>query len=289
MELRHLRYFLVLCQELHFTEAAFKLRISQPTLSQQIKLLESEVGLPLFDRIGKKITKTQAGEVLEEYAKGILDKTTEAQLAMDDLKAEWVGTIRLAVLPSDLDYRMSHLLKNFHQDYPQIKVTIIPSIDISEKLLSNQVDIGVGLLGTDNDGLCHQHIYTESYDLYVHPDHYLAKQGQIKADELKDLPWISFPEGYYGRQLIDHWAQQNRLKLTPIMESGSAASQFQLVAENVGVTIQPRRLIEALGHQAIVSVEIEEGPIREVAIAYVKGKYLSKAMTALIEHLSYLD
>lgn len=288
MELRQLRYFLILCQELHFSEAAFKLGISQPSLSQQIKLLEAEVGLPLFNRIGKKTVKTEAGELLEKYARGILDKTKEAQLALDDLKGERVGVIRVAVLPSDLDYRMSHLLKAFHHEFPKVQVRVIPSIEITEKLLSNQVDIGVGLLKAHTESLQQTHIYTETYDLYVHVDHPLAQESKIRASELVELPLIAFPEGYYGRGLIDSWAQRKGISLRPIIETGSATSQFQLVAEGVGATIQPQQLISELGHQPLVSVEIEDGPIREVAVAHLKDKYLSLAMEAFIERLAYI-
>ena len=66
MEIRQLEYFLVLCNELHFTKAAEKLNISQPTLSHQIKVLENELGIPLFDRLGKKIAITDAGKILHE-------------------------------------------------------------------------------------------------------------------------------------------------------------------------------------------------------------------------------
>lgn len=288
MELRQLRYFLTLCQELHFSEAAFQLGISQPSLSQQIKLLEAEVGLPLFNRIGKKTLKTEAGELLETYAKEILGKITEAQLALDDLKTERVGLIRVAVLPSDLDYRMSHLLKAFHQEFPKVQVRVIPSIDITEKLLSNQVDIGVGLLREENVILKQTHIYTESYELYLHSEHPLANKRLISAEELVGLSFISFPEGYYGRGLLDSWAKAKGVRLTPIIETGSAASQFQLVAEGVGVTIQPQQLIGELGHQDLVSVEILDGPIREVAIAHLNGKYLSLAMKDFIERLAYI-
>ena len=118
MELRQLNYFLVLCKELHFSEAAFKLGISQPTLSQQIRVLEDEVGVPLFDRIGKKTVKTEAGNILERYTLEIFRLLDSAEEAIFDLTNLHAGNIRLAVLPSDLDYRLTPLLVDFHKDFP---------------------------------------------------------------------------------------------------------------------------------------------------------------------------
>lgn len=79
MELRHLHYFLTLCEELHFSEAAFKIGISQPTLSQQIRVLEGEVGVPLFDRLGKKTVQTEAGLILQRYAIKAIKELENAQ------------------------------------------------------------------------------------------------------------------------------------------------------------------------------------------------------------------
>lgn len=102
MEIRQLEYFKVLCDELYFTKAAEKLNISQPTLSHQIKVLEMELGIPLFDRIGKKIAITDAGKILLEQCIHIfraIDNTSNQIIALKHLKA---GKLVIGTLHGEL-------------------------------------------------------------------------------------------------------------------------------------------------------------------------------------------
>ncbi|MGV2644768.1 LysR family transcriptional regulator, partial [Clostridium perfringens] len=122
---------------LHFSEAAHKLGISQPTLSQQIRVLEDEVGVPLFDRMGKKTVQTEAGAILEHYARQMIQQMENAKRAIADLTHLNTGRLRVAVLPSDLDYRLTSLLVEFHKEFPNTQVQIIPSIDIVNQVLNN--------------------------------------------------------------------------------------------------------------------------------------------------------
>src|SRR4051794_11976840 len=95
VDYRLLVYFLAVCEELHFTKAAEKLGISQPTLSQQIRLLEDRVGSPLFQRIGKKIYVTEAGEILRKHSRNIFHELEQAQMAMNELQGMQRGRLRI--------------------------------------------------------------------------------------------------------------------------------------------------------------------------------------------------
>ena len=288
MELRQIHYFLVLAKELHFSEAAVKLGISQPSLSQQIKVLESEIGMPLFDRIGKKNSLTEAGRLLYRYAvemEHVLDNF-EGELA--DLREENRGEIRVAMLPSDLDYRMGDLLSEFYQDYPEIKIKVIASIEIEKLLLQNDVDFGLGIKQQVNNQLIQKSVFTETYDLYISKELEKNFQEPVLVTDIEDLPLIMFPSGFYGRELLDKWAKSQKITLNPIMEISSAMSQFQLAEKGIGMTIQPQQLKNEIIHQNIVALEIEQPPTREVVITYMKNKYLTKSMADFMERLSFL-
>lgn len=288
VELRQINYFLVLAEELHFSEAAFRLGISQPSLSQQIKNLEEEIGLPLFDRIGKKNSLTSTGFLLKKYGLEMNQVLTNFQGEMADLKEEKIGEIRIAMLPSDLDYRMGDLIADFYQEYPGIKITVIASIEIEQKILRNEVDFALGLRQEVNPQLTQQDIFTETYDLFV--SNKLAKTlpSEITLKELSELPLILYPKGFYGRNLMNTWSMEKNILLNPVMEISSAITQFQLVERGVGVTIQPHQLKESLSNQNVTSIEIIDPPTREVVIIYLKDRYLTGAMLAFIDKLSYL-
>lgn len=277
MEVRQLQYFLMLCHELHFSEAANKLGISQPTLSQQIRVLEDEIGMPLFDRIGKKTVKTEAGAILEHYASHALQQLENAKHAISDLTQRHTGHLRIAVLPSDLDYRLTSLLIDFHKQFPLTKVQIIPSIQIVDQVLDNEVDIGVGLAIKPDSRLHRIPIYTETYRLYIHEGHPLADRDMLLPQELSSIPLVMYPRGFYGRELIENWCKEKNTSIDTIMETGSTASLFQLVKEGIGGSIQPSRLISHFQSLGVRSIPIKGSPVRDLEIYYRSDKYISMA------------
>ena len=286
MELRHLHYFLTLCEELHFSEAAFKIGISQPTLSQQIRVLEGEVGVPLFDRLGKKTVQTEAGLILQRYAIKAIKELENAQTAIDDLKDAYSGTLRVAVLPSDLDYHLTELLVAFHRDFPSVHIEVIPSIDIPNKVLLNEVDIGLALVEPAHSQLTARPIFKESYCLFVSKKSHLATRKKIEISELADIPLILYPKGFYGRDLIDRWCLTQGIRVEPIMAPGSSTAIFQLIEAGVGASIQPHKLIEAFEDRDIIAIPIEAAPQRSLAIIYRNDRYLSKAAQRFITELT---
>lgn len=286
MELRHLHYFLTLCEELHFSEAAFKIGISQPTLSQQIRVLEGEVGVPLFDRLGKKTVQTEAGLILQRYAIKAIKELENAQTAINDLKDAYSGTLRVAVLPSDLDYHLTELLVAFHRDFPSVHIEVIPSIDIPNKVLLNEVDIGLALVEPAHSQLTARPIFKESYCLFISKKSHLATRKKIKISELADIPLILYPKGFYGRDLIDRWCLTQGIRIEPIMAPGSSTAIFQLIEAGVGASIQPHKLIEAFEDRDMIAIPIENAPQRSLAIIYRNDRYLSKAAQRFITELT---
>ncbi|QDQ00572.1 LysR family transcriptional regulator [Lysinibacillus fusiformis] len=283
MEIRQLQYFLMLCKELHFSEAAFKIGISQPTLSQQIRVLEDELGIPLFDRMGKKIAKTEAGELLECYALQVIQQLDNAKKAIADLNDLHTGRLRIAVLPSDLDYRLTEILIDFRKEFPNTKVQVFPTIESLQRVLNNDVDIGISLKMNADSRLEQIPFYTETYSLFVNEKHDFAQKKSITPAELVNIPLVLYPQGKCGRDLIDTWCVKQGIAIDSVMETGSATSLFQLVQEDIGATIQPSQLIENFHSIGIVSIPIENAPIRELDIVYRKDRYLSKAAEAFIK------
>ncbi|MGF9977014.1 LysR substrate-binding domain-containing protein [Viridibacillus arvi] len=285
MEIRQLHYFLMLSNELHFTEAAYKLGISQPTLSQQIKVLEDELGVPLFDRLGKKIVKTEAGQLLEQYALQVVQQLENAKKSIEDLSNLKTGHLRVAVLPSDLDYRMTSVLIDFHKEFPNIKVQVIPSIDILNKVLENEVDIGVGLAIQPDSRLNQIPFHSETYSLYVHKEHELAKKNIIIPEELENLPLVMYPKGFSGRDLIDTWCEKQDISIDTLMETGSVTSLFQLVKAGIGSTIQPSQLIESFQSLGIRAISIKHSPTRNLEMFYRNDKYLTESAKAFMKRM----
>lgn len=286
VEIRHLHYFMAVCEELHFTKAAEKLGISQPTLSQQIRVLEDELGMPLFDRIGKKIVVTEAGSLLFSYATEMLTTLQNVKDAINDLQELQRGQISVGIMPSDLDYRITQLVIDFHQKFPKVKLKILASIDIMRQVLENEVDIGIGTNVEPDDRLVIIPLRREEYVLTVSQEHPLANQTAITIAELKGLPMVMYPEGFFGREIVEEAVKKHGFQLHSILETSSVTSIMNLVRANIGATVQPYHLIQQINDPTLCSICISDGaPSRSLSIIYRVDRYVSQATTAFIKQI----
>lgn len=286
METRHLHYFLAVCDELHFTRAAEKLGISQPTLSQQIRVLEGELDMPLFDRIGKKIALTEAGVLLKAYASRMIKDEQNAKYAIDELRSDNRGTIRLGVFPSDLDYRLTPLLIQFHMEFPNIRLQVFPSTLIQQEVLENKLDIGICLKGQPDKMLIEEDLGMEMYQLIVRKDHPYAARESIELTMLQHTPLVMYPRNFLGRELVEDCCREAGFELEPIMETGSATSILQLVKGGIGGTVQPRSLLNHLENTDFCSIPIVNNPpYRELKLIYRADRYISHATNTFIDCL----
>ncbi|WP_123042832.1 LysR family transcriptional regulator [Cohnella candidum] len=283
MELRQLEYFVAVCDELHFTKAADKIGISQPNLSLQIKSLEEEVGMPLFDRIGKRIALTEAGTVLLKYARNVLQNLQNARHELYELRHQRGGSLGVAALPSELDYRLTPMFIEFSKQYPNIKLKIVAEVEVADLVLSNGIDIGISVTPLYDSRLVIRTLNREEYGLVVPKDHELAARASISLDELKELPIIMYPRGFWGREFIENHCRQRGFQLNAVVETSSNPSLFTFVRENIGVTIQSQSLVASYDQMQLRFIPIrEDPPIREMSIIYRSDKYLSHAARAFI-------
>ncbi|MBY0203262.1 MULTISPECIES: LysR family transcriptional regulator [Paenibacillus] len=287
MDTRNITYFMAVFEHLHFTKAAEILGISQPTLSQQIRLLEAEVGMPLFDRIGKKVVATEAGRLLHQYGMKMIQAEMDAKSAIQELVSEKRGTVRLAVLPSDLDFQLVPLFVEFKTRYPHTKLQAFSTIFVRDEVLTHKVDLGIGLRGPKDKRLVQIPLGSEPYELFVHASSDLAKKHEITLDELTRLALVMYPKGYIGRDLVDEVFRDQGLELTTVMEAGSASSLLQLVAAGIGATIQPRELLKQhSGWEDIATIPIVgPAPVRHMELTYYADRFISKAQHQLAEWL----
>ncbi|QKS59932.1 LysR family transcriptional regulator [Paenibacillus barcinonensis] len=287
MDTRNITYFRAVFEQLHFTKAAESLGISQPTLSQQIRLLEAELGTPLFDRIGKKVIATEAGKLLHQYGMKMLQAEMDAKNAIKELLSEKRGTVRLAVLPSDLDFQLVPLFVEFKTRYPDTKLQAFSTIYVRDEVLAHQVDLGIGLRTPADKRLVQIPLGSEPYEVFVHASSVLAKRHEITLEELTKHALVMYPKGYLGRDLVDDVCREHGMELSTVMEVGSASSLLQLVAAGIGATIQPRELLKQhSGWSDIVSIPIAGPvPVRHMELTYYADRFISKAQQQLMEWL----
>ena len=288
MEIRQLEYFMTLYRELHFTKAADKLNISQPTLSHQIKVLENEIGVPLFDRIGKKIAITEAGEILYEQCTHIFHALENAKNQISDLKSLKAGKLLIGALPGELTNIVSEQLLNYHDEYPDIQVSISSSEDLLTLLKNNKIDFAITYLQKQLDYQGEQLIkiplYEEELLVVAHNDHPLLTPEIVHFKDILQYPLILFPAMNQCRKVIEHAALNENLTVTPKLETASVDAIFKLVEQNIGATIISKTLYN-LHKTKNISERSIYNPLltREIILLYRKDKFINFCAKAFIQ------
>lgn len=286
MELRQLRYFLKAKELLNFTEAANSLYISQSTLSQQIRQLEDELGLPLFDRVGKKVALTQAGEVFAEYAFHSLQKAKDGYLALKDLNEMLGGSLEIGVTYG-LRSTFTPALVVFVRKYPQVKINVVfaTSAELLEKLNKFELDFVLTFSeDTDAKHLKYQELFSSPLVLVTSPNSDLAARTYITLDEVASLPLALPAQGYSTTHFVVEAFRKSHLQPNISVVINDIPTLMELVRSGDWHTILAQTTIA--GDNRLSGVRID-GPnmTRYAMIVSLKEMYEKRAATEFFKLL----
>jgi DNA-binding transcriptional LysR family regulator len=250
MELRHLRYFLAIVAERHFTRAARRLGIAQPPLSQQIRQLEEEVGIALFARTARGVTLTAAGEAFLPHAEAALREVERARTAARRIRHGDLGTIRVGFTSAaSLNPFVPGAISAFRNTYPDVELRLIvqPTTPLLAQLSQDQIDVAfVRPTSTERLSLRAIPLPDERLWIALPSGHALATRKRLRLDELRDEPFILYPRAN-GSLLYDSIiAACQRAGFSPrvVQEAPQMASMVSLVAAGVGVTLAPESVCQ---------------------------------------------
>ena len=245
MELRHLRYFLAIAGERHFTRAAKKLGIAQPPLSQQIRQLEDEVGTPLFTRTARGVALTAAGEAFLPHAEAALREVDRARTAACRVRQGDLGTIRVGFTSAaSLNPLVPGAISAFRRACPDVELRLIvqPTTPLLAQLSQDQIDVAfLRPTSTERQTLRAIPLPDERLWIAVPSGHALAARKRLRLDELRDEPFILYPRAN-GSLLYDSIiaaCQSAGFSPRVVQEAPQMASMVSLVAAGVGVTLVP--------------------------------------------------
>lgn len=249
MELRHLRYFIAVAEELHFTRAAERLHIGQPPLSQQIQTLEAELGAPLFRRHQRKVELTPAGLQLLPRARQILADSAAAASAVRRAADGETGELRIGFTSSlPLTPILHHSLQHYRRDYPKVRLTLSEMFTAGQfaALERRQLDLGfVRFNGPTPSPLIRvEELHRDRLLAVVPSAHPLAAEKTLALSRLAGEPLIGYPResGSGLSDVVRQLALQNGLELRMVQEAGEAITQIGLAAAGVGIAILPSPL-----------------------------------------------
>lgn len=286
MELRQLKYFLKAKELLNFTDAAKALNISQSTLSQQIKQLEHELNVPLFNRIGKRITLTEAGDLFSNYASQSINKANEGLLLLQDLKNLNTGKIIVGVIYS-MRILFAKILIQFADQYPNVKIQVVfgTTKDLLEKLNLHQFDFILTFHEKPtNAQLKYQTLLKSNMVLVTGKKSPLAQKTNISLNEVATLPLALPFSGYSTIQFIAESFSQKNLTPNICMEINDIPTLFEIVKTGHWHTILSDTSVNDPG---VVAIPIEGKNMRRtIMIISLREAYEKRAVKKFHEMLT---
>ncbi|WP_034086902.1 transcriptional regulator CynR [Streptacidiphilus albus] len=242
LELRHLRYLLAVAEHGNFTRAAQELRISQPTLSQQIKQLERTVGVQLLDRTGRSVRPTDAGTAYLHHARRAIRDLAAADRAVHDLQDLSHGHLRLAFTPTFTAYLIGPLAAELHARHPGITLDAreLNQDRMESALLADELDLGIAFRGPHLPGITGTDLFTETLGLVVGPRHPRAGRSEpLPVTDLDGQPLALLSGDFATRGHIDAHFARHRTTPTVAVEANSITALTEIVRRTPLATVLP--------------------------------------------------
>jgi len=257
MELRHLRYFVALAEHLSFTRAAERVHVSQSTLSHQIRQLEDELGHPLFERLGKRIVLTSAGETFLAYAARALREVDHGLSDLMRVGNELSGEVRIGATGTFNISFVPEGLAVFLGSNPTVKATVeeLPADDIAQKLIDGSLDVGIAYQPSDSARLWFEPLYTEQMVLVVSPNHPLAHRKRVRMVELHRQSLVMLPREFATRIMLEECFRSCGAEPVVGAEMNTIAPMIGLVARTHFAAIVSSHAVEPREDVRIVPLE----------------------------------
>lgn len=283
MELRQLRYFLKAAETQNFTEAAKSSFITQSTLSQQIKQLENELDVLLFDRIGKRLFLTEAGKEFVPFARQTVHDADLGKQRILDLQNIHTGILRVGITHS-LSFGLSSTVLHFMQEYPNIHLEIISSTitDLLQMLKRRDIDFVLSFNFQDNEEFDVTDLFEVPLCAVMNKQHPLAHKKKISLSELNTQSLVLPSKGLNARVSLDMLLAENHYTWEPHLEMNDANILLQLVESSLYVTVLSKAAI--IGRENIVAIPFAEQKHPMVAsLLTLQGAYQKTSAKAFMK------
>jgi len=286
MDLRQLHTFRLLAQTLSFSQTAVSLNYAQSTVSSQIQALEKELGVSLFDRLGKQVTLTDAGQRLLDYAERLLDLAGEAKDVVSDKEAP-AGALSITAPETLCAYRIPKVLHTFRQRYPEVQLIFRPrpELSLTRPLREGYMDLAFIIDQPFHAAeLCVEPLLHETILLVAHPEHPLLTETAVQPSQLQNEPMLLTEPTCGYRAMFEKAMSTAGVRLSTAMEFHSVEAIKQCAMAGLGVAFLP---------EVVIAQELADGRLLPLnwtgdsfqlltQIAWHRDKWLSPALRAFL-------
>ena len=287
MELHQLRYFCAVAEAGSFSRAAEQSHVSQPSLSQQIMKLEDELGARLFDRLGRSVRLTEAGQTFLPRARAVLRELEAARGDVVEQKDSVGGSVTIGVIPTVAPYFLPQRLTRFRENFRKCSLRWSKkshrSFSISScgpaKSISRFSPCPFAATNSNRSRLL-----TEPLFAALPQGHKLAKRRSLSLKDLRSQPFLLLRDGHCFRDTAVAACDRARLHPQIIFESGQFSSLLSMVGAGMGVSIVPEMAIDKKSRCRFVRLD-DPAAVRTIGAATLRGRSLSRAHHAFLSHL----
>ncbi|MCM3145755.1 LysR family transcriptional regulator [Brevibacillus sp. MER 51] len=288
MDIKHLHYFVTVCDQLSYSKAAQKLHISQPSLSNAIKNLEQEVGSPLLERNTRKMELTDAGKILYQKALLLLSQMNMLKKEMEEVKLTGSGDLIIGIIES-VKHWIPKVIRGYQGRFPSINIKLIEVLSgkaVKESLRKYHTHLLITNQFINEEDIESIPLYDERLMLVLHKDHALAEKESVRLKDLASEPFIISTEGFQTREDILTAFSFEQVDPQIKFEIERFETALTLVRENLGVTIIPENYLSGSTDASLVRKTIDSPALeRTVYLAYLKNRYLAPAVQAFLEEV----
>ncbi|MEC0240177.1 LysR family transcriptional regulator [Paenibacillus dokdonensis] len=275
MELLQLQYFIAVARLEHMTEAARSLHVTQSSLSKTIQRLEEDLGVPLFDRTGRKLRLNEFGNRFLRRAERALFELEQGKQELSDLSSPEHGTLELAVTTAST---LPNILREFRKKRPHIHfhVQMLSTQEMVMLLHRGEVDFCLSSPPILGDDIECQIVCIDPILVAVPTGHRLADRSSVSLTELKNEWFVGVKRGYGTRDLVDSICKSVGFEPKYVYEGDEPARLSSLVEAGIGIAFMPSTARNAREHITYLQVENHE-LVREIALIWHKGRYISQS------------
>jgi DNA-binding transcriptional LysR family regulator len=286
MDYDQLASFLEVAKLQSFSRAAEKIYRTQPAISAQVRLLEQECGEKLFDRSGKKVLLTPAGEILQRYAQRIIELNKEALQAIAELNQTARGKLHIGANEATCLYVLPKTFARFRALYPLVQISIYRNFShkILQKVQEGAIELGIVTLPQSANNMEAIPVFRDEMQVIVPASHPLATNHSASVEEVANFPLI-LPKTGHTRVVLDRLLRAHRERLQVSMELASVETIKKFVGAGLGISIISRAYAQAEVAAGQVKLIPFEGLklYRELGLVYRRDRYLSLPAKVFIE------
>lgn len=285
-DLADLRAFVAVAELNSFRAAAESIHLSQPALSRRVEKLETALGVRLFERTTRSVSLTAVGRDFSRKARSLLDDLESSLLSMHEVAASQLGEVVIACVPSAVYYFLPKVLRDYHEQYPRIRVRIIDDSAnaVLESVARGEADFGINIIGTQEPEIDFQAILKEPFVAACRRDHPLAAKRKVTWAELGQYDFMTVDKSSGNRLLVDLALANSNVRPSWCFEAKHVSTLLGLVEAGLGVAVVPRLSMPQGEHATLAMVELVEPTVdRTVGLIRRRGRELPPAAQKLYQ------